>query len=543
MNVAGVAIMILVLVAVTLLFSYGLLRTYIDRLESNMLTSFVSTTAIAVTLLCVLLVPVDIYIVSSGLNHDGSQSDPALTSRSGDALQTVYYALYIALLAFAFLLLPFTYFYYEEDGEDSTRASRSWAALKYTAGFIVFFFVLLTLGLVLKKGKQHDTEDWRAKLSNDFSGAEAILSFCIGCLACIGLVAYVVYAAYGLARMPLKLMAKAKAREPTLPTSAPSPLDGSSRGEDLELALRKNQENLNYLQSQYDLSGRPWSKDDLKQFTELKREQRRLQQLRQAKQRTGQAVRSARMGREDVLTCWDKCWNFLVPVRMVIAIPLLLVSLLLITSVTLTVVDKFEHSLCGPSCGYSLAKTHIINPVDEAFRRLAKVFPIDCILFTLLVLYIFLACVSGMVGLGVRVFIVKLYAIQKGRTLPNAFLMAAWLLSLMTLVLNLQISVIAPSYSSFGNQFFLNTTSGERVVCDNDMIGRVEHTCIQTQLGKFMSTMQVETPFFAVILFYGNLAFLGFFALFIIHGVFFADNGKKEEVDAFRRLQDESDSD
>ena len=110
--------------------------------------------------------------------------------------------------------------------------SRTCSASKYTAGFIVFFLVLLALGLVLKKGKQDDdpnNPDWKRKLSNDFTNGEAILSFCIGCLACFGLVAYVVYAAYGLARVPLKLMSKAKVVRPSLVGSAPMS-DGSKQG-------------------------------------------------------------------------------------------------------------------------------------------------------------------------------------------------------------------------------------------------------------------------------------------------------------------------
>jgi LMBR1 domain-containing protein 1 len=226
---------------------------------------------------------------------------------------------------------------------------------------------------------------------------------------------------------------------------------------------------------------------------------------------------------------------------MALGIPLLLVSFLLISSITISVVDKFKHSSCGPSCGYSLAKTHIINPIDESFRAMNEVFPIDCIFFALLVLYIFLACVSGMVGLGVRFFFVHLYPIQKGRTLPNAFLMAAWLLQLMVLVINMQVSVIAPSYATFGNQYWLNETSQEKVACDTHLIGVHPNHCVQTQLGKFLNTMAVETPFFSVILFYGNLAFLAFFVLFLAHGVFVADNGAKEATDEFRALQEESD--
>jgi hypothetical protein len=53
--------------------------------------------------------------------------------------------------------------------------------------------------------------------------------------------------------------------------------------------------------------------------------------------------------------------------------------------------------------------------------------------------------------------------------------------------------------------------------------------------------MSVETSFFNVILFYGNLGFIAFFVLFLIHGIFIADNSKREVVDAFQKLDDDSD--
>lgn len=276
---------------------------------------------------------------------------------------------------------------------------------------------------------------------------------------------------------------------------------------------------------------------------ELKREQRRLQSVRQSKLRTGGAKGRRVGGNDDLeeLTCWDKCWNILQPIRLVIAIPLILLSLLLIISLTITVIDKFEHSSCGPSCGYELSSPKWVNPIDEALKGLNKVFPIDCLAFGGLVMYIFLACVSGIVGLGVRFFIFHLYSIQKGRTMPNGYLMMAWLLQLIVLALNMEVLTIAPTYASFGNQFYLNTTSNERHSCDIDLIGIIPNTCIQTSVGRFITTMGVETPFFTVILFYGNLAFVGFFLLFLIHGLTCADNSKKEEVDAFRKLDELSD--
>ena len=79
---------------------------------------------------CFLCAAVDIYIVSSGLNSDGSQSDPDRTHKAALAIQSVYYGLYILLLVFAFLLLPFTYFYFEGQ---TLRHSRRMSKLRCLA--------------------------------------------------------------------------------------------------------------------------------------------------------------------------------------------------------------------------------------------------------------------------------------------------------------------------------------------------------------------------------------------------------------------------
>jgi hypothetical protein len=56
MNIGAVTIMIIVMVVVTLLFAWGLQRTYMDKLENSKLTSVVAVGALSVTLLCVLLI-------------------------------------------------------------------------------------------------------------------------------------------------------------------------------------------------------------------------------------------------------------------------------------------------------------------------------------------------------------------------------------------------------------------------------------------------------------------------------------------------------
>lgn len=65
---------------------------YVDPNQSSALVNTVSVAAIAVALLCVLLIPVDVYSVSSGLRADGSQSDPDQVAETGEAIKYLYYS-------------------------------------------------------------------------------------------------------------------------------------------------------------------------------------------------------------------------------------------------------------------------------------------------------------------------------------------------------------------------------------------------------------------------------------------------------------------
>ncbi len=88
--------------------------------------------------------------------------------------------LYGFLLAFSFGVMPFVYFYFEEENEDNDKRAQAMGALKYTVAFIVVFGVLIALGVVLKSGKfQSDgtqKDQWVDNLKGSFAGATPLFS-------------------------------------------------------------------------------------------------------------------------------------------------------------------------------------------------------------------------------------------------------------------------------------------------------------------------------------------------------------------------------
>lgn len=89
--------------------------------------------------------------------------------------------------------------------------------------------------------------------------------------------------------------------------------------------------------------------------------------------------------------------------------------------------------------------------------ELAKVFPLDYVFMVLVVVYFFMATMSGIITIGVRFLWVALFRIRKGATMPQGLLFASVLLMLALLALNYSLTaVVAPGYAHFGSQVYVS---------------------------------------------------------------------------------------
>lgn len=199
-----------VVVAVIFL-CWGIVRYYSDKHESHWFPTWVTILGMAMTLLCVLLIPVDIYLVSGCRDMHGnllvSQDDlNGLTT----SLRIIYYVLYIGILAFAFILIPFAYFYFEESDDDTTIKARLYAGCKYTIFLVLFVVILLVVGMIVWKVNPSDnlptsTSQAKTWVVNEMGGnvGEAALSFAVAALTTLGYVSWITYTAYGLSALPI----------------------------------------------------------------------------------------------------------------------------------------------------------------------------------------------------------------------------------------------------------------------------------------------------------------------------------------------------
>jgi LMBR1 domain-containing protein 1 len=154
----AVAVAILLTIAATFVFLY---QTPRDRAASVTTVCIITTSALLAT---VLLMPVDIALTSStSLSSEGRKKDWATPNRVNDivkSLEIVYYTLYSLDALLCLIVVPFTYFWYEEYDEDAaehgeqTFGQRFWGAFKYTIFFIAFVVIIFLIGFFVPVAKQ-----------------------------------------------------------------------------------------------------------------------------------------------------------------------------------------------------------------------------------------------------------------------------------------------------------------------------------------------------------------------------------------------------
>lgn len=119
-------------------------------------------------------------------------------------------------------------------------------------------------------------------------------------------------------------------------------------------------------------------------------------------------------------------------------------------------VDKIANAICGSQCGYVINHPKLFNPINFIFVNLSKIFPLDYMFMVCLIVYFFLATMSGIVHVGIRFLWINLYSIKKGATAPQALLVSAVLLTLSLLALNYTMTTtVAPGYAHFGSQVYV----------------------------------------------------------------------------------------
>ncbi|KAL2434919.1 putative lysosomal cobalamin transporter [Exophiala dermatitidis] len=518
-------IWVVYVIAIALLLSIASLFVYLYQAhrERSAFVTIVCIFTITALLATVLLLPVDVALVSSTTSSKtGRRKDWANQDKVDNitfTLRVVYYLLYSLDAVLCLLVIPFTYFWYEEYDEvaqeegSQTFGSRFWAAFKYTVVFIFLCIAIFLVGFFVpvarhRDGAHFDLDFFRKLLAENHG--ERALTFALGLLITIGIVIYCFYTAAGLALLPL-----------TLIKSAPG-ISAPALSESTTAQLESNLERQRQLEGRAQGNPDGLSSKDQRELDALVREERTL--------RRHQRLAAEASGENQSI--WWKIWVKLEalfrPIKLILGLLLVVVVLLIFVSMLITGIDKAKNSVCKRHCGYLLAHNHIFQPINWILVKSAQVFPIDYVIFLLLVMLFFSASIIGIATIGIRILWITIFRIRKAHTSPQALLIATVMLTLMTLAINYSIAMmVAPQYATFGPQTFCDHPPkhpGEQPDCsehkqhiipcreatDNPAARNV---CTPSVVSTFLNRVTVNFPFFGVVDFWAQFVFLGVFLL------------------------------
>ncbi|KAI9367817.1 hypothetical protein BJX61DRAFT_267277 [Aspergillus egyptiacus] len=514
------AIVVAILFMVSTVFIY-VYQTPRDRSPSVTLTCIV---AIACLLATVLLLPVDVALVSSTVSSSVGQRKSWATQEVVDkitfSLTFTYYILYFVDILFCLLVVPFVYFWYEEYDEaaaqtgEQSSGKRFWGALKYTLSFVAILVVLFFVGFFIPVSRAHDGAGF--DFFNDLlrgNRGEHALTFALGLLITIGMCVYVIHTSTGLAVLPIRLIrAGASSSHQNLGSSAAVQLESNrERQRQLEGRCGGNLDRL--------------SSKDRREFDALVREERTLIRRQRL------ALEAEGSSKTFLMRAWLNLDALFRPFRLLGGIVLFLVVLLTWVSMLLTALDKAKNSLCKHHCGYILGHINIFNPINQIFVQSAKAFPMDYVIFMLLVLLFFFSSVIGITTVGIRFLWINIFQVRKGHTSPQALLLMTAMLLMAILALNYSISmVVAPQYATFGPQTFCdrapdpfgmqpNCSNAKHLIrpCSEFVDGEAaKRVCTPSVASTLLNRVTLAFPFFGAIFFWAQFAFLGIHLLALL---------------------------
>lgn len=520
----AVAVVLAFLVAVITTFTWQTPR------QRSAIVSTVAIISLTALLATVFLLPVDIALVSSTTSTTlGARKDWATDARVNNILLTlkiVYYTLYSFDALLCLLIIPFSYFWYEEydevEEEEGTKSFRSrvWGALKYTVIFVLLVVILFLIGFFVpaagnSKGKHLDLDYFKHLLAEN--QGEKALTFALGLLMTLGTLLFVLYTGAGLALLPVSFI-----------KSAPS-ISAPQLSETTASALAQNRERQRQLEMRN--SGRPdgMPQKDQRELEALMREERTLVRRERI------AAEARGEGHSKIFRAWTKIQAIFRPLKLLGGIFLLSIAILIWVSMLITGIDKATNSVCKQHCGYILGHINVFQPINWIFVQSAKAFPVDYILMAFLLLLFFSSSVSGIATIGIRFLWVKIFQIRKGRTAPQALLIATVMLALIILAINYAVAMlVAPQYSIYGTQTFCVNPPrhpGEQPDCrgHEEMVipcsevsdnPAAKQVCTPSVMSTFLNRATLNWPVFGVVDFWAQFAFLAIFLTVFVTSLF-----------------------
>lgn len=447
-------------------------------------TSVIAVLGLFISLVTSILVPVDVFLISYMKTSDGSWKPWAESSEVRDSLKDsilyAYYACYAIILFFAFLLIPANFFYHgldpglEEDEVEPTVGQRLCYSLKYSLLTVFLFSLLVVAGIFIpfegtppSNSTEWEKFEWFFEELESNQGKDLLL-FLLNTLNMIGLGLLIFYTGYGVSSLPCGLIR---------PTRGVRMIRSS-----VERQIEEIERNIRDITARN--GGGEVPRFEQSQLERLEQQARLLQrEHRDLDQRAKSVV--------------SRCQILFRPFQMIIGVIFSVFGFLIFLSLLLTNLDKALHS-GGLFTGYTLQNSSLPNPVDLLLVLAQQVFPLDYILYTVLILFLLSCSMSGIGNLGIRFCCLALYKIRAWKTPPRGLLMAVLSMMYIILAQNVIMFSIVPDYTMFGNQHYKQTVGNVTTIvrCSSRNFPEEKDDCVPSRISVLLFSFHYKAWIF-----------------------------------------------
>ncbi|CAF1024819.1 unnamed protein product [Rotaria sp. Silwood1] len=504
-------------------FSITFTLRYQQKRQRDYLVTFVCSISLIIALLTASLLPTDVILVSFMKNPNGTFKDWTQNQTTRNHIQKYveigYYVLYGLIIAMAFLVNPFLFFYYEEREEQGEKISKKiCAALKWTAGFIIFLIFLIILGIFVPQiatlPSDNSTSEWEniKYLINHFNSSrvEDSISFSIFTLSIIGFFLLTIYTGYGSIACPLSLIrGKRNAR---------------LQQQSIEEQRTDIQRQIETLKARYPRS--------VKMPFRVKRRLEDLEQKEIALNRNAESIKVVRR------SLFFKCRFIYRPVQIILGVLLLLFAILIFISLLLSNINKCIHFVSFKQIFAQGNKT-LPNPIDIIITWTGKFYPVSYIVLSLLLVYIIVTSLFGLQQLGIWYFWVRMYRFSRGRTKPQAILMLSSLMMFIVVAINAFVYLLIPQYSIYGDQNYALVNSTVTAQPCTQYV--TTDQCEMTVMGRIILRFFYKVWFFGAVYFFLSWLFLIVFLVSCIVKIVRNRESNIQEFTVERFLEDDDD--
>eukprot|EP00946_MAST-07B_sp_MAST-7B-sp1_P003583 g3583.t1 len=191
--------------------------------------------------------------------------------------------------------------------------------------------------------------------------------------------------------------------------------------------------------------------------------------------------------------------------------------------------NSITRLVCEAERGYLgtlLNKPRLFNPFDEGLVMLSDFFPLDLIVISGALSFMFVASLYGVSRLGLRCCIcIAVYRFRRRATSASAMLVFGAVCVFVALALLIQVPVLAPKYATFGPQ----TVRGGQLHCSlSDDVPHRSHVaggkgnshrpsnCEMSQVAVLLVQMTRGYPIFSHLFFFGSWLFATFVCLSMV---------------------------